>query len=109
LALTGWYGSYEEAIRKDISNPRRQELALCLSQAASETGNPEAQAWGETQQEAIIRSLNRASISEVDWLLGLGTTHDADFLREMWVSFLCSRLGSEPHYYFLKHQRLSTT
>ncbi|KAJ7654122.1 hypothetical protein DFH06DRAFT_1203672 [Mycena polygramma] len=74
---------FAQASRTDVSNPRRQEFAVRLGQAAKEVADAEAEAWSETQQEAVLSSLNRASVCEVDWLLGLGTTHSAQFISEV--------------------------
>ncbi|KAF7343241.1 2og-fe oxygenase [Mycena venus] len=74
---------FEQAIQVDVSNPRRLEHVLRLGEAARETDDPELEAWSRTQQEAILTSLNRISIAEVDWLLGLAASRNAGFLRDI--------------------------
>ncbi|KAJ7729318.1 hypothetical protein B0H16DRAFT_1776060 [Mycena metata] len=73
---------YEDAARRDVSNPRRHELAVRLAVAAKEAGDTAVEAWSATQQETVPRTLNPASIPEVEWLLAFGTTHGAAFLRD---------------------------
>ncbi|KAJ6588093.1 hypothetical protein B0H19DRAFT_1247800 [Mycena capillaripes] len=100
---------YKRAVQQDVSNPRRQELLIRLGEAARETADSELEPGSETKQEEVLKSFNRASISEVDWLLGLGTGRGADFVREVvypqlksqqlesafWVHF-ARRLGENP-------------
>ncbi|KAJ7612366.1 hypothetical protein DFH06DRAFT_1109573, partial [Mycena polygramma] len=72
---------YQEAVDKDASNPRRQALVTQLTKAARERSDAEAVAWCEEQQDLVLRSLNRSSIAEVDWLLELATTRGVEFMR----------------------------
>ncbi|KAJ7506997.1 hypothetical protein B0H11DRAFT_1969761 [Mycena galericulata] len=93
---------FEDAIIKDVSNPRRQMLLTRLSEAAREKLDPEVEVWCEERQKLVLKSLSRASIAEVDWLLELATIHGANFMRtivypqlksqqlesEFWVHFV---------------------
>ncbi|KAJ7124442.1 hypothetical protein C8R44DRAFT_980718 [Mycena epipterygia] len=72
-----------EAVQKDKSNPRRQTLVIQLGQAAKATADAEVEAWCAEQQDLVLRSLNQASIAEIDWLLGLATEHGVDFMCEI--------------------------
>ncbi|KAJ6625220.1 hypothetical protein B0H10DRAFT_2004181 [Mycena sp. CBHHK59/15] len=74
---------FHDAVEKDISNQRRQALVTELIQAAQENVDTEVKSWCAEQQEFVLRSLNLASISEVDWLLDLGTVRGADFIRDI--------------------------
>ncbi|KAJ7506998.1 hypothetical protein B0H11DRAFT_1969763 [Mycena galericulata] len=73
---------FEEAVRKDGSNPRRQEFLVELGRAAGGTNAAEVEAWCKEQQEVVLRSLNRVDISEVEWLLDLSTSYGVDFITE---------------------------
>ncbi|KAJ7766375.1 hypothetical protein DFH07DRAFT_809714 [Mycena maculata] len=70
---------YTDAVKKEASNPLRQTF---LAQLASESAGPEVEAWCGEQQELVLRSLNRTSISEIDWLLELATNPGARFMSE---------------------------
>jgi hypothetical protein len=62
-------------------------LVAQLSQAARQTSDSEVEAWCNEQQELVLKSLNRSSIPEVDWLLDLATVHGVDLMHTMWVDY----------------------
>ncbi|KAJ7108352.1 hypothetical protein C8R43DRAFT_962898 [Mycena crocata] len=72
---------FAEAVQKAGSNPQRQALVTRLGEVAADV---ELQAWCKEQQNLLLRSLNGASISEVDWLLAVAAARGADFLRDMY-------------------------
>ncbi|KAJ7450845.1 hypothetical protein FB451DRAFT_1285301 [Mycena latifolia] len=74
---------FDEAVQKDVSNPRRQALVTQFGQAARETADAEVEAWCREQQEQILEFLSRSSVTEVEWLLGLATNHGVDFMNEI--------------------------
>ncbi|KAK6974350.1 2og-fe oxygenase [Favolaschia claudopus] len=85
LRTFGWESLkdfFEKVVHKDESNVRRQELALQLGEVAKQTNETDFVAWTEAQPEVILHTLNRCCFAEIDWLLGLGTSHGAAFLRD---------------------------
>ncbi|KAK7042647.1 2og-fe oxygenase [Favolaschia claudopus] len=85
LRTFGWESLkdfFEKVVHKDESNIRRQELALQLGEVAKQTNEKDFVGWTEAQPEVILKTLNRCCFAEIDWLLGLGTSHGAAFLRD---------------------------
>ncbi|KAJ6588081.1 hypothetical protein B0H19DRAFT_198207 [Mycena capillaripes] len=72
---------YRDAVNKDVSNPRRQELVAQLLRTAREISDSDVVAWCEEQRGLVLKSLNRSSIPEVEWILDLATSHGVDFMR----------------------------
>ncbi|KAJ7754842.1 hypothetical protein B0H16DRAFT_738487 [Mycena metata] len=60
-----------DAVQKDVSNPRRQQLVEQLHHVATRQSDSVVATWAEEQQDLMPRSLNRVSDNEIDWLLDL--------------------------------------
>ncbi|KAK6974351.1 hypothetical protein R3P38DRAFT_3378681 [Favolaschia claudopus] len=84
---------YQDAVRKDTSNPRRQALVDQLCEAARQRSDLEVLAWCDEQREPILESLCRSKISEVGWLLDLAASRGMDFMRtKLYPQLIAHRL-----------------
>ncbi|KAJ7102733.1 hypothetical protein C8R44DRAFT_346467 [Mycena epipterygia] len=79
-ALKDFFG---KAMENDESNSRRQALLVRLSKMAEEDNNSEIALWCKTQEENVLRFFSKLDAKQIPWLMELGLSRGAQFLRDI--------------------------